>query len=188
MLNWLFPETPINKSDKQKLFKYVKENKQSKIAEYFKKSMVHPDRFTDKYGNTLLHIAFDYSLPETAVKLLEHGANVNTLNELGATPLDFMLRKRDKYMLTWYINYVKNKFTASKKIKELEDNIVTLENKISEYAIEISKHKNTNLNLNDNNKRLRDQNDELEQKNKKLRLSVDELRDDVNRYIESAKK
>ena len=43
----------------------------------------------DDNGNSLLMIACQYRLEAACLIMLEHGANVNTQNSMGATPLHF---------------------------------------------------------------------------------------------------
>jgi len=46
----------------------------------------------DNYGNTALHSAVDSHNPESTKILIEHGSNVNSINNEGFTPLELGLR------------------------------------------------------------------------------------------------
>ncbi len=127
--------------------------------------------YRDNYGNTLLHIAILFCRKD----IMEFILNVNIINDIqndnGETPLDVLIQKANKDLLNVYINQINKKLLLELEKSNVKSNVMF--DKYSNALKNIETLECTINNLNENNKRLRNDNENLVFTNKKLKKQIE---------------
>lgn len=174
IFNYLFTNK-INNSTSKLLFTYIKNNNLRLLKNFFNNNNKNVNNYRDDYDNTLIHIAIYYSRINIMEYLLSINASMEIKNDMGSTPLDFLMRKENSVLLKKYIEFQNN--NSCHKIEKLEDKIndLIIEKELFEKSYEKLYQDYSNM------KRKFSRIKQLEEDNKRLRR-------DVNKYINMNKK
>lgn len=160
VLSYIFGYEKVNPDVKKKLFLAAKKNYYTTIMNHFKDSNEKDvDKYRDDYGNTLLHVAINYGHTQSMETLLNLGCSIDVVNDLGATPLDILMRKSNRELLNNYINYKYKQLFNERN--SLRSNNAVLKNDNKDLTNQIREKLNLISNLETLNQKLKKEVDEL---------------------------
>lgn len=181
-----------------KLFEFTVKGEYRKLeSEIYRMSNLND--ITDKYNNTLLHVAVLSKKYDIIQLLLDMGISIDLLNTFQQDALDVAAQLNDRKIINMLIFDKIKKTQKTQKIQALEKDNKKLKNDLADNKVQnntllsenkMLSNKNNKLlteanNLNNNNKRMREEINELSEKNKELVTANKKLKKSVETMIDS---